>query len=295
MPVRRRVVIVAGAAVVIVAVGLVVTRTARSHPHGRSTPAAAASRPTSRPATASAPSARPTNTPTASTAPYLPKYSTVGALFSGGLGSTHGCTASVIAGATRNTVITAAHCVHDDARDMVFVPAYRNGRTPEGVWHVTGAYVLPSWLLDHDPTADYAVLTVAPQVVHGRTVQLADVTGSEALGTAVAPGTTVTVVAYNSGRDDEPISCRATVYVLRKFPTFDCHGFANGSSGSPWLTLDRSGHATIHGVIGGLDQGGCHEYRSHSASFDGDVRILIRRAETHDQPDVPHRPGPPGC
>jgi V8-like Glu-specific endopeptidase len=287
--VPRRVLIVTCAAASIVAVGVLVAETARSHP--RHSPIAATSQGAPTPARASTA----TGTPTATTAPDLPKYSTVGALFGAGLGAPHSCTASVIASGTGNTVITAAHCVHDDAKGMVFVPAYRNGHAREGVWQVTGAYVLPAWLLNHDPSADYAVLTVAPHVVRGRTVQLADVTGSESLGAAVPPGTTVTVVAYNSGRNDEPISCRATVYVLRRFPTFDCHGFINGSSGSPWLTLDRSGHATIHGVIGGLDQGGCDEYRSHSATFDGEVRILIRRAETHDPPDVPDRPAPPNC
>jgi V8-like Glu-specific endopeptidase len=289
----RRVLIVAGAALLLVATGVLVARTANSHPRDRHSPAAAA--PRRAPTPTGAPTTAPTSTPTASTAPDLPRYSTVGALFSAGIGGAHGCTASVIASASRNTVITAAHCVHDDAKGMVFVPAYRNGHSREGVWQVTGAYVLPAWLLDHDPKADYAVLTVAPRIVAGRTVQLADVTGSETLGAAVRPGTSVTVVAYNSGRDDAPISCRATVYELRKFPTFDCHGFINGSSGSPWLTLDSQGHATIHGVIGGLDQGGCQEYRSHSATFDGEVRILIHRAEIHDQPDVPDRPAPPNC
>jgi V8-like Glu-specific endopeptidase len=289
--VPRRVLIVTCSAALIVAVGVLVAEIARSHPRDLHSPVAATSR--GAPTPTRAPTA--TSTPTATTAPDLPKYSTVGALFSTGLGAAHSCTASVIASGTDNTVITAAHCVHDNAEGMVFVPAYRDGRAREGVWQVTGAYVLPAWLLDHDPSADYAVLTVAPHVVRGRTVQLAEVTGSETLGAAVPPGTAVTVVAYNSGRDDEPISCRATVYVLRRFPTFDCHGFINGSSGSPWLTLDRSGHATIHGVIGGLDQGGCDEYRSHSATFDGEVRTLVRRAETHDLPDVPARPAPPNC
>jgi V8-like Glu-specific endopeptidase len=238
---------------------------------------------------------RPGTTPTASTAPDLPKYSTVGALFSKGAGGVHGCTGSVIASATNNTVITAAHCVHNDAAGMEFIPAYRNGHSREGVWHVTGAYVLPSWVHDHDPSADYAVLTVAAHIVNGKSVELAEITGSESLGTAVPAGTTVTIVAYNSGRDDEPIACRAKVYVLRRYPSFDCHGFVNGSSGSPWLTLDARGHATIHGVIGGLAQGGCHEYTSHSSTFDGEVETLIHRAEQHATPDAPATARSPGC
>jgi hypothetical protein len=103
------------------------------------------------------------------------------------------------------------------------------------------------------------------------------------------------VVAYNAGRDDEPVTCVAKVFRIKSFPTFDCHGFIGGSSGSPWLTIDPDGHATIHGVIGGLKQGGCHEYRSHSSAFNDAVRILVHRAETGAKPDVVVEPDAPGC
>ena len=291
---RRRAAVVTVALAACVAGALAVADLGRSSPAHR--PVARTTNPRGTPRTTprTAPTSA-TSTPTASTAPDLPRYSTVGALFDKGAGGVHGCTASVIASTTGNTVITAAHCVHDDAVGMEFVPAYRHGESREGVWQVTGAYVLPAWLHDHDPNVDYAVLTVAPHVVDGRTVQLADVTGSEALGAAVRPGTTVTVVAYDSGRNDVPITCQAKVYVLQRYPTFDCHGFVNGSSGSPWLTLDAQGRATIHGVIGGLAQGGCHEYTSHSSTFDGAVETLVHRAEAHDPPDAPPTPGPAGC
>ncbi len=234
-------------------------------------------------------------TPRASRTPDLPTFSTVGALFRGGSNGVHGCTGSVIESASHNTVITAAHCVHGDGTGMTFAPSYRDGRSRDGVWHVTGAYVLPAWQHDQDPTTDYAVLTVAPNVVNGRATQLADVTGSESLGAAPTVGSSVTVVAYNAGRDDEPVTCVAKVFRIKGFPTFDCHGFVGGSSGSPWLTIDGTGHATVHGVIGGLKQGGCHEYRSHSSAFNNAVRILVDRAESGAKPDVVVEPDAPGC
>ena len=234
-------------------------------------------------------------TPRASRTPDLPTFSTVGALFRGGSNGVHGCTGSVIESASRNTVITAAHCVRGDGTGMTFAPSYRDGRSRDGVWHVTGAYVLPAWQHDQDPTTDYAVLTVAPDDINGRTTQLADVTGSESLGAAPPVGSSVTVVAYNAGRDDEPVTCVAKVFRIKGFPTFACHGFVGGSSGSPWLTIDATGHATIHGVIGGLKQGGCHEYRSHSAAFNYAVRTLVHRAETGANPDVVVEPDAPGC
>jgi V8-like Glu-specific endopeptidase len=234
-------------------------------------------------------------TPRASRTPDLATFLTVGALFRGGSNGVHGCTGSVIESASRNTVITAAHCVRGDGTGMTFAPSYRDGRSRDGVWHVTGAYVLPAWQHDQDPTTDYAVLTVAPRVINGHTTQLADVTGSEALGGAPPVGSSVTVVAYNAGRDDEPVTCVAKVFRIKGFPTFDCHGFVGGSSGSPWLTIDATGHATIHGVIGGLKQGGCHEYRSHSSTFNDTVRILVDRAESDAKPDLVVEPHDPGC
>lgn len=234
-------------------------------------------------------------TPRASTAPDLPRLAVVGALFRLGVSGAHTCTASVIASATGNTVITAAHCVRGDGAAMVFAPSYREGQSRMGNWRVTGAYVLPAWQHRQDPTADFAILTVAPRTIAGRREQLAAVTGSETLGGPPALNSTVTVVAYNHGSNDDPIACRARVFSDDGFPTFDCHGFVAGSSGSPWLTFDAAGHATIHGVIGGLDQGGCHEYRSHSAVFDDGVRMLIHRAETDARPDVVVQPDKPDC
>ena len=58
------------------------------------------------------------STPRASRTPDLPTFATVGALFRGGSNGVHGCTGSVIESASRNTVITAAHCVRGDGTGM---------------------------------------------------------------------------------------------------------------------------------------------------------------------------------
>lgn len=237
----------------------------------------------------------PHSTPRASTARDVPRFSTVGALFRGSSGGVHACTASVIASTSRNTIITAAHCVQGDGTGLVFTPSYRDGHSPEGDWRVTGAYVMPAWQHHQDPSADFAVLTVAPRSINGRSERLADVTGAETLGGPPPVGTTVTVVAYNHGRDDEPVTCDAKVFRVQGYPTFACHGFVDGSSGSPWLTFDATGQATIHGVIGGLEQGGCHEYRSHTAVFDADVSTLVGLAERASAPDVVVAPKSPTC
>jgi V8-like Glu-specific endopeptidase len=237
------------------------------------------------------------STPTASTPADRGAFPTVGALFRNGGSGPHTCTASVVASTTGDTIVTAAHCVQGTPTGVTFVPGYDKGRAPYGSWQVTAAYVSPGWQLDRSPDADYAVLTVAPHVVDGRRVQIADATGSELLGTAPAPGTKVTVVAYNRGTGDDPVVCRAPVFLHRHhYPTFDCHGFIGGSSGSPWLTMDpATGKWVLRGVIGGPYQGGCSEYRSHSSAFTADVATLLDRAEAHGPSDSIARGGDSGC
>lgn len=244
---------------------------------------------------ASAPAA-PTGTPTASADDGAEAtYPTVGALFHNGRYGPHGCTASVVASASENTVLTAAHCIHGTGAGTLFIPAYRRGAAPMGVWQVTGAYVSASWQSDRDPQFDYAVLTVAPRQIGGRTVRLAAVTGTEQLGTSPAPRSDVTVVGYTSGANDVPVTCRARVYLVEGFPTIDCHGLSDGTSGSPWLTTDPAGRLVVRGVIGGREAGGCYEYRSHTSSFTGDVAGLIHRAERGAAPDSVLPPGPTKC
>ncbi len=261
-------------------------------------PPAAATPSSSRASTAARPPtlASPAGTPTASSDDGVAAtYPTVGALFHDGAHGSHGCTASVVASSTQNTVLTAAHCVSGTMVGTLFIPGYRRGAAPEGVWQVTGAYVSPSWQRDQDPQFDYAVLTVVAHYPGRRAVRLAAVTGSERLGTSPASGTEVTVVAYRSGSNDVPVVCRAPVYHIQGFPTIDCHGFTGGTSGSPWLATDATGGLVVRGVIGGREAGGCREYRSHSSSFTADVAALIRRAEHESPPDAVQPAGSTGC
>jgi V8-like Glu-specific endopeptidase len=84
--------------------------------------------------------------------------------------STFVCSASLI---KRGVVVTAAHCVANFGKGQFysgwqFVPGYRNGSAPFGVWTVRQARVLTSYLNGTDPCAvsgivcqdDVAVLTL---------------------------------------------------------------------------------------------------------------------------------------
>src|SRR5579859_1903681 len=164
------------------------------------------------------------------------------------LGFVHYCSASVVHSSTRDLIITAAHCVYGNGLGIEFAPGYAAGRTPFGTWSVTAAYVDPAWIEHRDPRHDVAILRVARN--KGRAIE--DVVGAHALATAPLPGTAVTMTGYAVGRNDEPITCTARSYLTDGYPSLDCPGFVNGTSGGPWI----SGGELV-GVIGGLDEGGC--------------------------------------
>jgi hypothetical protein len=77
------------------------------------------------------------------TAAAAPRSLAVGALFGltarGTLGS-HFCTATVVDSPRGDVVVTAAHCVSGwKAGSLAFVPGYRDGAAPRGIWNVAAA------------------------------------------------------------------------------------------------------------------------------------------------------------
>jgi V8-like Glu-specific endopeptidase len=241
------------------------------------------------PVSAQADPPAPPGTPTATT---FSGTATVGPIFRDGLAQDHECTASVIASPARDLVLTAAHCVIGTAAGYRFVPGYDAGRAPYGVWTVTHVYLDPAWVRSQDPQHDYAILQVASR----HAVRIQDVTGANVLGQAPRSGTRITDVAYNAGIDDQPVRCATSTYWTAGYPTFNCHGFVGGSSGSPWLTTVPGTHVhVVRGVIGGLHQGGCFEYTSYSPAFTGDAYRLLARATLGIHPDSAPEPGSDGC
>jgi V8-like Glu-specific endopeptidase len=227
------------------------------------------------------------------TAQHFNGRSTVGAIFPLGLSGPHTCTASVLDSPKRNLIITAAHCVIGAAIGWSFAPGYVNGRTLNGVWTVTAAYLDPHWITNQDPNYDFAILRVAPRQMGKRWRNIEDVTGGNVLTEAPKPGSPITDVAYNIG-DNVPITCTAHSYYTFGYPSFNCHGYVAGSSGSPWL--QRHGkRVAVTGVIGGPHQGGCSESTSYTSRFGPAVQALLQRANTGGAGDVAPIPGSDGC
>jgi V8-like Glu-specific endopeptidase len=190
----------------------------------------------------------------------------------------HFCSASVVASPHGDLVLTAAHCIYDTTEgdydtDIVFIPDYHDGQAPYGVWTPSTLVVDPRWISDGDPDLDFGFLVVH-QDGNDRTLQ--SETGANQLGTSLGFDLPIQVTGYPDGAS-EPVTCATTssqedTYQMR----FDCDGFPNGTSGSPWVTNvnPATGLGTVVGVIGGYEQGGDTPQVSYSSYFDQDIRDL---------------------
>ncbi|WP_329563998.1 trypsin-like serine peptidase [Kitasatospora sp. NBC_01266] len=189
-------------------------------------------------------------------------------------GTSRSCTASVVDSPGHNLLLTAAHCVTNadgsPVTGLAFAPAYRDGANPLGSWPVDRVVVDQRWSQGADPEYDVAFLTVDP--VGGK--QIEDVVGGNPIGVNRGFDLPVTVTGYPFDHED-PITCstRTTAQSATQ-ERFDCGGFSDGTSGSPWLTGDD----TVVGVIGGYQQGGDTPDISYSVTFDNRVSTLYQQA-----------------
>lgn len=217
----------------------------------------------------------------------------VGALFANASSTQHDCTATVVDSPRGDIVLTAAHCVSGSGVGMVFAPGYRNGTSPYGRWTVTALTLPPGWTRSQNPQDDFAFLTLASHRVDGRSVEIQQVTGAYQLGGRPRAGETVTVLGYPIASDDA-ITCQAPVYFTGAFPSFDCSGYVDGTSGGPWLVRTARGESIV-GVIGGLNQGGCVASTSYTSLLIPAARTVYARAAADAAPDVAPAPRGDGC
>ena len=236
----------------------------------------------------------PPGTPTAQSFAGSPL---VGAVFIGGQNQPHTCTGVVLDSPHGDLLVTAAHCITGDGVGTSFAPGYTQGKTPYGVWSVQHAYAAPAWVNGQDPLADFVVLQVAPQQMGQTSATLESVTGGLPVGQAALTSAErdVTVMGYVAGSNDNPVTCAAPLGQTQGYPTFNCHGFFDGSSGSPFLWSDRGRAPVLVGVLGGLHQGGCFEWNSFSAPFDATIYRVLARATNNLSADTLPTPGSPNC
>lgn len=235
------------------------------------------------------PTAAAAKEPTATTFGGTP---TVGALFITGLFPLHICSASVVRSSNRSVIVTAAHCIRSGTGEgYEFAPGFHDGKAPYGMWRIDSAYAAPGWIRHFNTHDDFAFLHVQPRTINGQLRRLQDVTGGNALGRAPAVGRKVTVIGYPLGIGGSPIHCTAPVFRQGAFPGFRCNGFADGTSGGPWLAT-KHGARRVVGLIGGLHQGGCNAATSYSPPIGRAAHRALYRAGHGGRAD--RFPAPPG-
>ena len=208
----------------------------------------------------------------------------VGALFERDASGEHFCTASVVASPGENLLITAAHCINGGnggngggyMKDIVFIPGYRDGTAPYGIWIPQRLLVAPQWANSADPDFDVGFVVLQPH--DGENIQ--QVLGANRLDYDSGYQYLVRVTGYPSSAET-PITCvnwtsRESATQLR----FNCGGYTGGTSGSPWVTNfdPRSQTGTIVGVIGGYEQGGDNSSVSYSAYLGSGIHQLYQQA-----------------
>ena len=205
----------------------------------------------------------------------------VGALFEQDASGAHFCTASVVASPGLDLLITAAHCINSGngagyRQDIVFIPGYRDGATPYGIWTTQRLLVAPQWAQSSDPDYDVGFVVLNP--LKGENIQ--QVLGANVLGSDTGYQYLVKVTGYPSSAE-APITC--VNWTSKESATqleFDCGGYTGGTSGSPWVTdINPKTHTgTVVGVIGGYQEGGDSPSVSYSPFFGSAVRQLYEQA-----------------
>ncbi|MEV0405847.1 trypsin-like peptidase domain-containing protein [Actinoallomurus sp. NPDC050550] len=156
-------------------------------------------------------------------------------------GGDYVCSAGTIAGANRDLVVTAGHCVQDAAgawaRNWLYVPGYDQGRRPYGAFTARHLFVPAAWSGRHDENSDVAIVALA--AAGGRHVT--DVVGAQTVAFDQPRGAVVYGFGYPTGGhyDGERLAyCSGRTYPDRHRLTQDqglrCD-MSEGASGGPWL------------------------------------------------------------
>jgi V8-like Glu-specific endopeptidase len=97
--------------------------------------------------------------------PHKFPYSARGKVFFTKGGANYVCSGTVVTSSTRSSVITAGHCVHGGkggswVTNWVFVPGYKAGNAPFGVFPASRMTTLRSWISKSDFNYDIAGVVV---------------------------------------------------------------------------------------------------------------------------------------
>ena len=94
----------------------------------------------------------------------------------------YSCSGTAVNSPGRSLVVTAGHCVYLNGEwgvNFMFVPGYRDGRSPYGRWAGTKLRAPPQWVAAENISFDIGMVTVSRNL-SGRAVQ--DVVGARGIG-----------------------------------------------------------------------------------------------------------------
>lgn len=208
--------------------------------------------------------------------PSVPPYTVNGRLFVRQGGARGFCSATAVNTATRQLVLTAAHCLNSGPRGfrgrstwssyVEFVPAYSNGTAPFGVFvaYRKSVFALRQWVRFGNPNFDVGAILVGPNAegvnvadaVGGGATLLTDQTRRQEFQTFGYPGKSRTM----QGCTSPYVGDDSLTYRIPGPPTMAirCH-WAPGASGGGWLIAEGS-------AINGLTSYGKRSDKVHTFS-----------------------------
>lgn len=168
-------------------------------------------------------------------------------------GSDYVCSGSAVHSPDKSTVLTAGHCVYDpatssQATNWAFVPGYRKGTTPYGVFVATRLATTAGWRDEEDFNLDIAFANV------GRNEDddlLTTAVGGQPIAFSPARGRAAYVFGYPAAQPwdgERMIACSGTLQQDTHAAPSTAEGLActmtPGSSGGPWFASFDPGTGT---------------------------------------------------
>lgn len=165
------------------------------------------------------------------------------------------CSGSVIDSSAGDLLLTAGHCVIEPetgtiASYVAFVPGYREGAEPFGVWSATGYGTTSTWedtvgTGEPDEAGNVAILRLQNRESDGQSIQ--SVVGGLGIGFNQPRGQTYTQYGYPAEEpyDGERLYSNTTAYAGEDTsfspPTMRiASDFTGGASGGPWTVGEKS-------------------------------------------------------
>jgi len=193
------------------------------------------------------------------TDPSQPPYPRHGKIFFTQSGGSYVCSGTIVTSANESVVATAGHCVYDDGANVansatMFVPGYKNGNTPFGIWDATEVLTTSQWMNGTRGDSRYDVGMIVLETQSGQTVQ--DAHGSRGIAFNQSAAQLFDAYGYPAADpyDGERLyKCDSALGYTdpqesAPAPNAIGCGMTQGSSGGGWL-INSGGAEVLNSVV----------------------------------------------